>query len=79
MPNIGTAHAVRLEFERGALVHGNLSGAAFTGSGRFWVAGDEPCTVDRLRRPPPNSKERVRFGQGRDFARADLLDVRQHR
>ncbi|MGL4575765.1 MAG: DUF3616 domain-containing protein, partial [Burkholderiaceae bacterium] len=75
MPNTRTAHAVRLEFEPGALVHDNLSGAAFSGADWLWVAGDEACAVDRLRRLPPTGDERLRFGQGRDFALADLLDL----
>jgi hypothetical protein len=75
MPNTRSAHAVRLEFEPGALVHDNLSGAAFTGADWLWVAGDEACAVDRLHRLPPKGSERLRFGQGRDFALADLLDL----
>lgn len=75
MPNTRLAHAVRLEFEPGALVHDNLSGAAFTGPDWLWVAGDEACAVDRLRRLPPSGDERLHLGQGRDFALADLLDL----
>ena len=68
-------HAVRLEFEPGALVHDNLSGAAFSGDDWLWVAGDEACAVDRLQRLPTQGDERLRFGQGRDFELADLLDL----
>ena len=35
MPNTRTPNAVRLEFAPGSLVHGNLSGAAFTGDWLF--------------------------------------------
>jgi hypothetical protein len=75
MPNTRIPRAVRLEFEPGALVHDNLSGAAFTGIDWLWVAGDESCAVDRLRRLPTAGDERLRFGQGRDFALAELLDL----
>lgn len=75
MPNTRSPHAVRLEFEPGALVHDNLSGAAFTGPDWLWVAGDEACAVDRLRRLPSVGDERLRFGQGRDFELADLLEL----
>jgi Protein of unknown function (DUF3616) len=40
MPNARAAHAVRLEFAPGSLVHANLSGASFTGDW-LWVAGDD--------------------------------------
>jgi hypothetical protein len=75
MPNTRTANAVRLEFEPGALVHDNLSGASFSSPDWLWVAGDEACAVDRLRRLSPVGSERLRFGEGRDFALADLLDL----
>jgi Protein of unknown function (DUF3616) len=75
MPNTRIPRAMRLEFEPGALVHDNLSGAAFTGADWLWVAGDEACAVDRLRRLPPTGDERLRFGQGTGFALADLLDL----
>ncbi len=68
------AHAVRLEFAPDALVHANLSGAAFSGDW-LWVAGDEACGVDRLQRLTPVGTEALRFGQGRSHALADLLDL----
>jgi Protein of unknown function (DUF3616) len=74
MPNTRTANAVRLEFAPGSLVHTNLSGAAFTGDW-LWVAGDEACGVDRLRRLGPAGREVLRFGEARDFPLADLLDL----
>lgn len=74
MPNARSALAVRLEFAPGALVHANLSGAAFTGDW-LWVAGDEACGLDRLRRLPPVGREQLRFGEVRDFPLADLLDL----
>jgi hypothetical protein len=74
MPNTRSANAVRLEFAPGALVHSNLSGAAFTGDW-LWVAGDEACGVDRLRRLDPVGRETLRYGEVRDFPLADLLDL----
>jgi hypothetical protein len=74
MPKSRTANAVRLEFAPGSLVHANLSGAAFTGDW-LWVAGDEACGVDRLRRLKPVGAELFRFGDARDFALAGLLDL----
>ena len=74
MPNARSANAVRLEFAPGALVHTNLSGAAFTGDW-LWVAGDEACTVDRLRRLDPVGGETLRFGEVCDFPLATLLDL----
>ena len=74
MPNTRTAHAVRLEFAPDSLVHANLSGAAFTGDW-LWVAGDEACGLDRLRRLEPVGREALRFGEVRDFPLADLLDL----
>ncbi|MCD0424141.1 DUF3616 domain-containing protein [Rubrivivax sp. JA1024] len=74
MPNTRTANAVRLEFASDALVQSNLSGAAFTGDW-LWVAGDEACGLDRLRRLEPVGREVLRFGQARDFPLADLLDL----
>jgi Protein of unknown function (DUF3616) len=74
MPNTRTANAVRLEFSPGCLVQTNLSGAAFTGDW-LWVAGDEACGLDRLRRLEPVGTEALRFGQARDFPLAELLDL----
>ena len=74
MPNTRTANAVRLEFAPGGLVQSNLSGAAFTGDW-LWVAGDEACGVDRLRRLDPVGREALRFGDARDFPLAELMDL----
>ena len=74
MPSQRIANAVRLEFTPGALVHTNLSGAAFSGDW-LWVAGDEACAIDRLRRLAPAGSELLRFGEGCSFALADLLDL----
>jgi Protein of unknown function (DUF3616) len=74
MPTNRIANAIRLEFAAGSLVHTNLSAAAFSGDW-LWVAGDEACGVDRLRRLDPVGRETLRFGQVRDFPLADLLDL----
>lgn len=74
MPNARTANAVRLEFAPGSLVQSNLSGAAFTGDW-LWVAGDEACGLNRLRRLEPVGGEALRFGEVRDFPLSDLLDL----
>ncbi|MBL8328685.1 MAG: DUF3616 domain-containing protein [Rubrivivax sp.] len=74
MPNTRAANAVRLEFAPDSLVKTNLSGAAFSGDW-LWVAGDEACGIDRLKRLAPLGSESLRFGEVRDFALADLLDL----
>ena len=74
MPNARNNNAVRLEFTPGSLVQTNLSGAAFTGDW-LWVAGDEACGIDRLRRLDPIGSETLRFGEVKDFPLSDLLDL----
>jgi len=74
MPKTLLPHAVRLEFAPGALVHANLSGAAFTDDW-LWVAGDEACAVDRLHALASVGDEALRFGEGRSFALGELLDL----
>jgi hypothetical protein len=74
MPNTRSSNAVRLEFGPGSLIQTNLSAAAFTGDW-LWVAGDESCGLDRLRRLDPVGRETLRFGEVRDFPLADVLDL----
>jgi hypothetical protein len=72
MADSRSPHAVRLEFRPGALVHANLSGAAFSGDW-LWVAGDEACGVERLRRLEPVGPEVLRYGEEHSFPLAELL------
>ncbi len=74
MPNSRSANAIRLEFTSGSLVQSNLSGATFTDDW-LWVAGDEACGLDRLRRLAQVGSETLRFGEVRDFLLAELLDL----
>ena len=74
MPRKRIKNAIRLEFSPGALVHANLSGAAFSGE-CLWVAGDEACGIDRLRRLDPSGSELLRFGDGLSFPLSELLDL----
>ncbi|PKO33365.1 MAG: DUF3616 domain-containing protein [Betaproteobacteria bacterium HGW-Betaproteobacteria-7] len=74
MPSKHNKNAIRLEFAPGALVHTNLSGAAFSRE-CLWVAGDEACAIDRLRRLDPSGIELLRFGDGLSFSLAELLDL----
>ena len=74
MPNTRSTNAVRLEFASDSLVQTNLSGAAFTDDW-LWVAGDEACGIDRLRRLAPVGNESLRFGEVRDFPLSELLDL----
>lgn len=74
MPNSRIGNAVRLEFSPGSLVHTNLSGAAFSGDW-LWVAGDEACGIDRLRRLDPIGTEALRYGDPCNVPLADLLDL----
>ncbi len=74
MPDTLVSKAVRLEFDAGSLVHTNLSCAAVS-LDCLWVAGDEACGIDRLRRLDPVGTETLRFGAVRSFALAGLLDL----
>ncbi|MBT9493629.1 MAG: DUF3616 domain-containing protein [Paucibacter sp.] len=74
MPNKRSPNAVRLEFKPDSLVQTNLSGAAFSGEW-LWVAGDEACGIDRLRKLEPTGSEQLRFGEVRDFPLSGLLDL----
>ena len=74
MPNPLAANAVRLEFAVNSVVQANLSAAAFTGDW-LWVAGDEACSLVRLRRLDSVGREVLRFGDACDFPLADLLDL----
>ena len=74
MPTTRNANAVRIEFTPGSVAHADLSGAAFTGDW-LWVAGDEACSLCRLRPLDPVKGEALRFGEARDFPLADVLDL----
>lgn len=74
MSNRLEKHAVRLDLAEDAVVHENLSGAAFVGE-TLWVASDEACGVERLERLPPIGGESLRFGAPTNFPLADLLDL----
>ena len=75
MPNRRITNAVRLEFESaGSHVHANLSGAACTGEW-LWVAGDEACEVNRLRRLEPLGRETLRYGDATLFPSCRVLDL----
>ncbi len=74
MSVIRSSNSVRLEFTSGALVHANLSGAAFSDDW-LWVVGDEACGVSRLRRLDPVKNETLRFGEACDFPLSNLLDL----
>ncbi|WP_028454061.1 DUF3616 domain-containing protein [Chitinilyticum litopenaei] len=72
MPSQMQAYSVRLEFSGEALVHANLSGAAFVNHD-LWVAGDEAAGLMRLSRLDPLAGETLRYGNSRYFALADYL------
>lgn len=74
MPSTRIENAVRLEFAPGAVVHANLSGAAFSDE-CLWVVGDEAASIDRLCRLDPAATELLRFGAGQSFPLSDLLDL----
>ncbi|MBE9608325.1 DUF3616 domain-containing protein [Chitinilyticum piscinae] len=74
MPRQLQAYSVRLEFTGEALVHANLSGAAFVNHD-LWVAGDEAAGLMRLSRLEPVAGETLRFGEARFFRLADYLDL----
>lgn len=74
MPSKQIKNAIRLEFAPDALVHADLSGAAFSGEW-LWVAGDEACCVDRLRRLDAPGSALPRFGDGLSFPLSELLDL----
>ena len=75
MPNRRISNAVRLEFESaGSHAHANLSGAACTGEW-LWVAGDEACEVNRLRRLEPLGRETLRLAMHAISLLPSLLDL----
>ena len=77
VPNTQIANAFRLAFAPDSLVRSKLSGAAFTGDW-LWVAGDEACGLDRLRRPDPVGREALRFGEVRELSTRRSAGVARH-
>lgn len=72
MPSKRINNAIRLEFSSEALVQANISGAALFGK-CLWIAGDEACGIDCLRRLDPSGTELLRFGDGLSFPLTELL------
>lgn len=62
-PDRRRAHAVRLEFKPGALVHANLSGAAFTGSDWLWVVGSHGLKRKNAKSDRPHASNAKRLAK----------------